>query len=160
MKKQPKNKEPATKLAARRNKGATTRPGTLPPEFLELLPAVVAALRRGGIPGTTIAGCGVAADALDDMVAGRDPRMRFDAGKSTRRRDMIAGKVMDCFRAGRCFADAVKEVAAELATDEVNVRRHLRNHLREIWPGSIVHVREDGTREAWPKPLRSQTDID
>lgn len=151
-------------MTAGRNKGATTRPGTLPPEDLELLPAVAAALResmRWGkrrLPRTTAAGCVLAADILDDMAAGRDPRARFDAGKSTRRRDMIAGKVMDRFGAGLCFADAIKEVAAELAMDEKSVRRHLRNRDREEWPGGIVWVRADGARSK--RLPRNQKDTD
>lgn len=141
--------------------GASTRPGTLPPEYLELLPAVAAALRARHIPGTTAAGRAVAADVLDDMAARRDPRARFDAGKSTRKRDMFATAVLDQFSAGRGFAQAIKSVAAEYAVTERNVREHLRGYLAELWPGPITHARPDGTRETWPAtPGRRKTEDD
>jgi len=120
------------------------------PESLELLPAVAAALReaRHRLPGTSIAGCCIAADALDDLAAGRDPRARFDAGKSTRVRDWTARLVLAKLEAGASIAEAVRAVAGETNRDARTIRRHLRAFARESWPGPAMWRRADGTTDA------------
>lgn len=135
----------------RKSTGAqSTRPGTLVPESLELLPAVAAALReaRHRLPGTSIAGCCIAADILEDMAAGRDPRARFDAGKGARVRDWTARLVLAKLQAGASIAEAVRTVAGETGRDVKTVRRHLQAFARESWPGPVVWRRADGTTDA------------
>lgn len=126
----------------------STRPGTLDPYFLTLLPAVADALRKSRAPvGVTPAGWGIAADVLDAVADSRDPRELFDKGKNTRVRDWTAEAVLERFNAGASLRDAVRAVAAETQRDEKTVQRHLREYGKAQWPAGVEWTRSDGSAD-------------
>ncbi len=117
----------------------STRPGTLPPELLDWLPAVAEAMRSIRAPRpATAGGWALAAELLEDLAQGRDPRARFDASKSTKRRDRIAELVLAELRKGATMPEAKRTVAAGERLDEKTVAKHLRAYSRELWQGGFT----------------------
>lgn len=123
----------------------TTRPGSLDPYFLELLPAVAAALRAHRLPGCTAAGQGIAAEVIETLARGDDPRSLFDMGKSHAVRDWTAEAVLKHYNEGMPMPDAIRRVAADTERTERTVTRHLRAYEQELWPGGITWRRESDT---------------